>query len=487
MRTLYRAVWILVVTILPSSSDGNQMSCLYNFVPCSTELCAKTLSDLQNQQNPKDFSLKINVDLVTVDTIVRDRRGTAIGNLTGEDFLIYDNGIAQPLTHFSRDRLPLAVALVIDRSGSVGRYLPDLCSAGISALERLKPQDQVVLYAFDECPSRLTELTDDRGEVADKIGEIKTGRSTNIYGSIFEAARFLRQKAPGLRRAIVLISDNQSTLFPMADKDVLTAVLESSVALFSIRTPGDNAAYAGDPGSIERIAKESGGEVMKLGSAEKLSAALDRAISNLRMGYTLGFSPAKVENDHSLHRLSVKMNPATPCPGCRVQARNGYYAGSSLARAGISVGIQIPPYNCAQFFAEAVASNRMWVAAGSDTEYRQVALQAGTELTTDARGKQMVRVSLRIGPAGVGFKTIDDRHVGRVDVAVIYADTKGKYIGEDWQTADLQLQDDAFQEALQSGINLSVTIPFKTQGQIVKVVVCDVWSGRLASRLLRMR
>jgi VWFA-related protein len=488
MPKTHRVLCFLGLLALPALSGGKHETWLPSSPLDSTSFVSEAPLARQNQTVTKEFSLRVSVDLVTIDTIVRDREGTAIGDLRAEDFLIYDNGIAQAITHFSRDRLPLAVALVIDRSPSIRRYLSELRGAGFSALERLKPQDQVVLYDFDQCPARLTELTENRDEVAAKIGEISIGRSTNIYGAIFESARFVREKAPDRRRAIILISDNESTVFPMAEEDVLTQVLESSVTLFSIKTPGDNPSYSGDPGSIERIAKGSGGEVLKLGNAEKLAPALDRAITNLRMGYTLGFAPARPGNDRSFHKLTVKLNPAKSCPGCRVQARSGYYAGSNLrSQAGVAVGLHIPPYNCAQYFAESVARQRMWIAAEAEAEYRQIALQAGTESIKDARGKPQIKVNLRIGPAGVGFRSLDDRHVGRLETVVFYGDAKGKYLGEEWQTADLQLAEEAFQQALQSGINMSIAIPFKAQGQIIKVVVCDVWSGRVATRLLRMR
>ncbi|MBZ5500284.1 MAG: VWA domain-containing protein [Acidobacteriia bacterium] len=437
---------------------------------------------------PKSFSLKVNVDLVTIDAIVRDKRGAAVGDLQSTDFLIYDNGVAQEITHFSRDQLPLAVALVIDRSPSISSFLPDLRSAGLSALKRLKPQDQVALYSFDECPTQLTELTEDRDVVAARIGEIRIGRSTNIYGAIFESARFLRENAPDRRRAIILVSDNYSSVFPMTEQDVLTQVLESSVTLFSIRTPGYNSMGSGNPGSINRIAKETGGEVLQLGNSEKLSAALDRAISNLRLGYTLGFVPAKSGEDHSFHKLNVRFNVSKTCPGCRIQARSGYYAGANASlRPGVLIGRTSPPYNCAAYFAEATAKQRLWLAAEAEVDFKQVYLQVTTGTETDARGKSQIKVNLHIGPAGIGFRNIDSRYVGRLDVAVFYGDAKGNYLGEEWQTADLQLQEDEYQQVLKSGVSMSIMIPFKTPGQIFKVAVCDIWSGRVGTRLMRMR
>jgi Ca-activated chloride channel homolog len=437
---------------------------------------------------PTSFNLKVNVDLVTIDALVRDKRGVAVGDLQSKNFLIYDNGVAQDITHFSRDQLPLAVALVIDRSPSISRFLPDLRSAGLNALKHLRQQDQVSLYSFDECPTRLTELTEDRDQVAAKIGGIKIGRSTNIYGALFESARFLRENAPDRRRTIILISDNYSSMLPMTEQDVITQMLEASATLFSIKTPGDNAMSSGNPGSIDRIARETGGEVLQQGNSEKLSVALYRAISNLRLGYTLGFVPAKSGEDRSLHSLSVKLSDAKTCPGCRIQARSGYYAGSNASlRPGILIGRNSPPYNCAAYFAESAAKQRLWLAAEAEVDFKQVNLQVLTETETDERGKSQIKLNLHIGPAGLGLRNIDGRYIGRLDIAVFYGDAKGRYLGEEWQTADLQLREDEYQQVLKSGVMTSIMIPFKTPGQIFKVGVCDVWSGRVGTRLMRMR
>jgi Ca-activated chloride channel family protein len=476
---------LILLTVLPAGLSWIR-------IPALAQDSAKITADGNPRQQiqgaaQKDFSLKVDVGLVAVDAIVRDKQGAMVGDLRPQDFLVYDNGVAQTLSHFSRDQLPLAVALLIDRSPSISRYLRDLQSAGLSALARLKPEDQVVLYSFDMCPTRLSDLTGDRAQLAETINEIKIGSSTNIYDTIFQAARFLREKAPDRRRAIILISDNYSTVFPMTERDVLTEVLEASATLFSIQTPGDNGT-SGDPGSIERIAKETGGEVLKLGNSEKLSAALDRAIANLRMGYTLSFAPPKSGEDRSFHKLTVKLSPALSCPGCRVQARSGYFSGSlASTHAGVTIGTVTPPYNCEEYLAESTATQRIWEAAETLFDYRQVALQVDTQTSTDARGKPQIEVNIHIGPAGIRYQTIDNLHVGRLDVAVFYGDAKMKYLGEEWQAADLQLQEEDYRQALQSGVTVSVTIPFKTPGEVLKIVVCDVWSGRVGSKSVRMK
>ena len=63
--------------------------------------------------------LRSSVDVVPVHVTVRNRDGTFLRNLTREDFELLDNGQRREITVFSADLQPTAVAIVLDRSGSV--------------------------------------------------------------------------------------------------------------------------------------------------------------------------------------------------------------------------------------------------------------------------------------------------------------------------------------------------------------------------------
>ena len=287
---------------------------------------------LQEQKAPEPargaLSLKVNVDLVTVDAIVRDRQGALVDGLRAEDFTVYDNGVAQQVTHFSHDELPLAVALLIDRSPSVANYLFELISTAWTEFERLKPTDQVVLFSFDKYPTRLTDLTIDRRLIASQVADIVMGDNTNIYDALVESARYLQAKARERRHAIIMISDNYTDLMHYDDKDALRAVLEASATLFSVKVPSQFhwAPPIKDPKLIELIARASGGKVVDLGAAKALGGVLDNAIADLRRGYTLGFAPSRPGDPGSFHRLTVRLVRGKRCPGCTIQTRSGYYA-----------------------------------------------------------------------------------------------------------------------------------------------------------------
>jgi Ca-activated chloride channel family protein len=287
----------------------------------------------QKAQEPAQggFNVKVNVDLVSIDAIVRDRQGTLVDGLHAEDFAVYDNGIVQEVTHFSRDELPLAVAFLVDRSPSVSNCLSEFRATAWAEFERLKPADQVVLFSFDRYPSRLTDLTEDRRLIATRVAEIEMGDNTNVYDALVESARYLQAEARERRHAIIMISDNYTNLMHYDDKDALRAALEASATLFSIKAPAQFhwAPPIRDPKLIEQIARETGGQVVNLSDAQTLGGALDNAIADLRRGYTLGFTPSSHGDAGSFHRLKVKLVMGKRCPGCTIQARSGYYTGKA--------------------------------------------------------------------------------------------------------------------------------------------------------------
>src|SRR2546422_3732392 len=61
-------------------------------------------------------AIRVDVSLVLLDATVKDKAGRVMGALKQEDFVLDEDGVPQQVAHFSRDQLPLAVALVGDRS-----------------------------------------------------------------------------------------------------------------------------------------------------------------------------------------------------------------------------------------------------------------------------------------------------------------------------------------------------------------------------------
>jgi hypothetical protein len=73
--------------------------------------------------------------------------GKDVPQLSVEDFIALDIGVEQEVSLFSRNQLPLAVALLIDTSWTVQNYLPLIQIAAGAFLRNLDPEDQVALFS----------------------------------------------------------------------------------------------------------------------------------------------------------------------------------------------------------------------------------------------------------------------------------------------------------------------------------------------------
>jgi VWFA-related protein len=286
--------------------------------------------------DPDGFKLKVDVQLVMVDAVVRDRAGHPMDNLRREDFRVYENSVEQKIQSFSRDELPLAVALVVDRSGSVAPYMNELRHAAYQALSQLKRGDQVALFTFAGEVQRLEDLTTDRRRIADRIAQIHAGGGTNIIDALFDATYYLSAVARDRRRAIILISDNAATTKPRASQSqTIQLAMESETVVYSVKTAGDSTPltmrvpiWLGGTGSVNKVTQETGGEIIDVTRVGSLDAALATVISRLKLRYSLGYQSTNTSHDPGLRKIDVRLDDrfGRVDQDYSVHARRGYYS-----------------------------------------------------------------------------------------------------------------------------------------------------------------
>lgn len=446
----------------------------------------------RHEDDQKVLGIKVDVHLVTVDVTVL---GTNPPELHSKDFLIWDNDIAQQVSNFSRDRYPLAVALVIDRSQSIRNYLPLLQNAAISALSQLKPGDQVSLFAFDDNLIKLCDLTENRKLVAGLVGNLSIGRGTDIYDAIYYAARYLRSNTLLQRRAIILISDDcHTSVSGIGRESAQIEVMKAAASFYSLQTPGENN-FTGktvrDPNCqdsvamVNQLADDTGGEVFDVNSAPSLSGALEKAISSLRLQYTLGFSPKDPVQPGSYHRLAIGLASSEQCSGCRLLARKGYYApiASEIIAANkfqVSSGSQLSETNLSTI-------QRTMANAGTiNQDLPDIPINASAVEQKAPDGSSQFKIDAHIDFSHVGFQTIGDLRSCKVYVGIFSNDAKGHPVASDWTILEGLLSEEAYARILKEGWSFSTTIPAVGRKAILRIVAYDRQTKSLGSKLIEI-
>jgi Ca-activated chloride channel homolog len=266
-------------------------------------------------QDPNQNVIHVDVSLVLLDATVKTKAGQIMGNLKKEDFEVREDGLPQKLDIFSRDELPLSVALVLDLSDSIGPFLGPLRQAANTALSALKPEDEVALFTFSTEAQLRAPFTKDKSQIAGQINAFKVGGATNINDGIFVAARYLLNAPPRGRRVIILISDDVGTdAGGQGTGDIVTEAIASDAVLYNLKIPGYNPpgtlfAASMIPGlvNIRRVVDQTGGEIFDVPDVAHLDTVFQALISRIKTRYTLGFYTNANGANGKPHKLDVKL------------------------------------------------------------------------------------------------------------------------------------------------------------------------------------
>src|SRR6266699_105913 len=124
-------------------------------------------------ENSPNEAVKVDVDLVTVDALVmQKKKARTVGGLKKDDFTLFEDGVKQEITHFGQDSLPLSVLLLIDRGGCLDPFGSEVHHAALDAISRLKPVDEIAVMTYHDTTRLLQGFTRDRALIEDALNQV---------------------------------------------------------------------------------------------------------------------------------------------------------------------------------------------------------------------------------------------------------------------------------------------------------------------------
>jgi Ca-activated chloride channel family protein len=286
-------------------------------------------------QDQGQIVVRVDVNLVMVDATVKTKAGRIMGDLKKEDFELREDGVAQKIDVFSRDELPLNVALVLDLSDSIGPFLGPLREAASTALAALKPEDEVALFTFSTEAELRVPFTNDKTGIAQQISTFHAGGATNINDGIFLPAKSFLPLPPKGRRVIILISDDVGTSAGgQGTNDIVTELIASDAVLYNLKIPGYNpqsTIFAAGlvPGlvNIRKVMDQTGGEIFDVQDIAHLDVEFRALIDRIKTRYTLGYYTQANGGQGKPHKLDVRLASSFGKKGKDyvVLAKSGYY------------------------------------------------------------------------------------------------------------------------------------------------------------------
>ncbi len=191
------------------------------------------------QQKPDGFRFKSGVELINVTATVTDRSGRFYNRLRQEDFAVYEDNKQVEVTHFSAERTPVSLGIVVDTSGSMAG---EKWAAAVNSIDRFfrlmnDELDEFFLYRFSANADLVADWTTDRDRLANLLGRIHPGGGTAMYDAAAEAVP-MAHSGQNRKKAVVIISDGNDTSSRVGVSEVKQVVRETEVLVYAVGIDG---------------------------------------------------------------------------------------------------------------------------------------------------------------------------------------------------------------------------------------------------------
>jgi Ca-activated chloride channel family protein len=330
-------------------------------------LVAIAVSTPLAQQKQDGFRFKSGVELINVTATVTDRSGRFVDRLRQEDFAVYEDNKLVEVTHFSADRTPVSLGIVVDTSGSM---VSEKWSAAVNSIDRFLRMmndelDEFFLYRFSANADLVHDWTSDRDRLAHALQRIHPYGGTAMYDAAAEAVP-MAHSGKNRKKAVVIISDGNDTSSHVDVSEVKQVIRETEVMVYAVGVDADGVPtvqrrtppiqqpripfpfpggggrggrrmpipfpFPGGPNSIggnERLnvtalremTDDSGGRTEIVRDPLDIDPAVAGIADELSRQYYLGY-PSPGSKDGRWHTIRVEVKD----PSLKVRARKGYIA-----------------------------------------------------------------------------------------------------------------------------------------------------------------
>ena len=275
---------------------------------------------------------KSGVDVVNLAVTVTDPKGRFVTDLAEHDFRVFEEGIPQPLTIFTREDLPVSLAILLDTSASMEAKLGQAQTAAVRFVRTLKDADEAQVLQFSQRAEVLQDFTSDKAQLETAIHSTRASGDTALYTALYVALKDLdRRHRDGeiRRRAVVVLTDGEDTASSITDEQVLDLARRTGIGVYGVGLFGD-APPTSRPLNPEQstfffsaLGRATGGQAHFLKSVAQLDGVYDRLAQELRSQYGLGYVSTNPARDGRWRRVVVQ----TPSRvNLDIRTRLGYFA-----------------------------------------------------------------------------------------------------------------------------------------------------------------
>lgn len=278
-----------------------------------------------------DYSIHVDVPLVTVPVMVTTKNGQFISNLKKENFKVLEDGVPQAINDFKIEQAPITVVMLIEFASTTWPLEYQAVEASYIFAQTLKKDDWVAAISYDMRPEILVDFTQDKNAVLGGINSLQfPGFSeTNLFDALYDTIDRL-ERVEG-HKYVLLISTGIDT-FSKLNLNQITQKVKNShdITIFPVSIGWMLREYCETHGctgmshgmaslhisqidwlqadnQLQTFAKLTGGRFYQPRFEGDMVDAFKDIAGDIRNQYTITYHPSNQKLDGSYRKLKVEV------------------------------------------------------------------------------------------------------------------------------------------------------------------------------------
>ena len=299
------------------------MVSMRRFLPASLLLLQfATFSLAQKEDYPEAPRLRVDVEMVLLRVTVTDPLNRYVIGLDQEHFRVFENKVEQEITHFSNDRSPVSVGIILDTSGSMSDNILSARNSIVRFLEQGDPGDEYFLITFNDRTAVVQDYTSRSENIQNEISITSPKGRTALYDAIYLGLDKIRD-AGNDKKALIVITDGEDNRSRYTFSEVKEFAKESDVQIYVI---GERGELGYGRSIISEITRLTGGRPFFPNNLKQLDYFVDLIHTELRNQYVIGYTSTDHETNGEWRKLKVQLDPPEGLPRLSIRTKEGYFA-----------------------------------------------------------------------------------------------------------------------------------------------------------------
>ena len=276
-------------------------------------------------ENMPDYSIKVDVPVVTLDVLVTTKDGQTIPGLKQENFKIMEDGTPQKIATFNQSQAPITAVLLIEYAATNLSYMYDALNAAYTFASGLRKEDYVAVVSYDIKPQILVDFTQDKRAIMGALNMLRIPgfRERDMFDAVFDTLDRV-DRLEG-KKYVILISSGADTFSKLTwDQTIKKVKATKDVTIYAVsigwqwRQYVDAASMGHDPfgrsvgwlqndNQMKTLAQLTGGRSYFPRFEGELPGLFQEISSDIRNQYSISYHPTNTKLDGTYRKLKVEL------------------------------------------------------------------------------------------------------------------------------------------------------------------------------------